>query len=241
MRAPADGHTLLQIGTANAVNVSLYEKLDFDFLRDIAPLGGIARAPLVMAVNPSLPVHGLRDFIAYAKANPGKVNMASAGTGTSPHLAGELFKMMTGLDLVHVPYRGGGLALTDLIAGRVQLMFTTLPTAELVRAGKLRALAVTAAARSPAMPDVPTVAEFVPGYEASGWYGLGAPKDTPSGIIDTINRANNAGLADTQIKARLAELGAVPLIGTPADFGKLIAEETEKWAKVVRFAGIKAQ
>jgi tripartite-type tricarboxylate transporter receptor subunit TctC len=241
VRAPPDGHTLLQVGTANAVNVSLYEKLDFDFLRDIAPLAGIARAPLVMAVNPALPVHDVKEFIAYAKANPGRISMASAGSGTSPHLAGELFKMLAGVDLVHVPYRGGGLALTDLLGGQVQLMFTTLPTAELIRAGKLRALAVTTATRSEALPDVPTVAEFVPGYEASGWYGLGAPKETPSGIIDLLNRAINAALADPRIKGRLAELDAGPLIGTPADFGRLIAQETEKWAKVVRYAGIQAQ
>jgi tripartite-type tricarboxylate transporter receptor subunit TctC len=241
VRASPDGHTLLQVGTANAVNVSLYDKLDFDFLRDIAPLAGIARAPLVMAVNPALPAHDVREFIAYAKANPGRISMASAGSGTSPHLAGELFKMMAGVDLVHVPYRGGGLALSDLLGGQVQLMFTTLPTAELVRAGKLRALAVTMATRSEALPDVPTVAEFVPGYEASGWYGLGAPKETPAWIIDLLNRAINAALADPRIKARLAELDAAPLIGTPADFGGLIAQETEKWAKVVRYAGIKAQ
>jgi tripartite-type tricarboxylate transporter receptor subunit TctC len=241
VRAAPDGHTLLQVGTANAVNTTLYENLDFDFIRDIAPVAGLARARLVLQVNPSLPVTTVPELIAYAKAHPGKLNMASAGNGTSPHLAGELFKMMTGVDIVHVPYRGGGLALTDLIGGRVQVMFTSLPTAALNRTGKLRAIAVTTATRAEALPDVPTVGEFVPGYEASGWYGLGAPKQTPAAIIDGLNRAINAGLVDPQIKARLADLDGVALTGSPADFGRLIAEETEKWGKVVRFAGVKAQ
>jgi len=241
VRATPDGHTLLQVGTANVVNATLYQNLDFDFIRDIAPVAGLARARLVMQVNPSLPITTVAQFIAYAKAHPGSLNMASPGNGTSPHLAGELFKMMTGIDIVHVPYRGGGLALTDLIGGRVQVMFTSLPTAALNRAGKLRALAVTTAMRDPALPDVPTVGEFVPGYEASGWYGLGAPRDTPGAIIEQLNRAINAGLADPQVKARLADLDGVALTGSPADFARLIAEETEKWGKVVRFAGIKAQ
>jgi len=236
-----DGHTLLQVGTANAVNSTLYENLDFDFIRDIAPVAGLARARLVMQVHPSLPVTTVGEFIAYAKAHPGSLNMASAGNGTSPHLAGELFKMMTGVDIVHVPYRGGGLALTDLIGGRMQVMFTTLPTAEFNRAGKLRAIAVTTAMRADALPDVPTVSETVPGYEASGWYGLGAPKDTPAPIVERLNRAINAGLADPKIKARLADLDGVALTGSPADFGALIAQETEKWGKVVKFAGIKAE
>jgi len=236
-----DGHTLLQVGTANAVNTTLYQNLDFDFVRDIAPVAGLARARLVMQLNPSLPVTTVPEFIVYAKAHPGKLNMASAGNGTSPHLAGELFKMMTGVDIVHVPYRGGGLALTDLIGGRVQVMFTTLPTAEFNRAGKLRAIAVTTAMRADALPDVPTVSETVPGYEASGWYGLGAPKDTPAPIVERLNRAINAGLADPKIKARLADLDGVALTGSPADFGALIAQETEKWGKVVKFAGIKAE
>ena len=193
-----------------------------------------------MVVNPSVPAKTVPEFIAYAKANPGKINMASAGSGSPPHLAGELFKMMTGIDMVHVPYRGAAPALTDLIAGQVQVMFGTLPSSiEHIRAGKLRALAVTTAARSDALPDVPTVGEFVPGYEASAWYGIGAPKDTPAEIVDKLNKEINAALADPKIKARLADLGGTALTGSPADFGKLIAEETEKWAKVIRTANIK--
>jgi tripartite-type tricarboxylate transporter receptor subunit TctC len=242
VHAAPDGHILLQVGTANVVNTALYEKLDFDFIRDIAPVAGLARARLVMQVNPSLPVHTVAEFIAYAKAHPGTINMASAGNGTSPHLAGELFKMMAGVDIVHVPYRGGGLALTDLIGGRVQVMFTSLPTLEFNRAGKLRALAVTTATRAEALPEVPTVGEFVPGYEASGWYGLGAPRDTPPAVIERLNREINAGLADREIKARLADLDGAALFGDqPADFGRLIAEETQKWGKVVKFAGLKAE
>jgi tripartite-type tricarboxylate transporter receptor subunit TctC len=240
-RAAPDGHTLLQVGTADAVNATLYEKLSFNFIRDIAPVAGIARAPLVMVVNPSVPVNAVPQFIAYAKANPGKINMASAGNGTSPHLAGEMFKMMTGVDLVHVPYRGGGPALTDLIGGQVQVMFTTLPTTAYIRAGTLRALAVTTATRAEALPEVPSVGEFVPGYEASGWYGLGAPRNTPSAIVDALNREINAGLADPKIKERLADLGARVLGGSPADFGQLLAAETEKWGKVVRAANIKPE
>jgi tripartite-type tricarboxylate transporter receptor subunit TctC len=241
VRSAPDGHTLLQVGTANVVNTALYENLNFDFVRDIAPVAGLARARLVMQVNPSLPVTTVGEFIAYAKAHPGKINMASAGNGTSPHLAGELFKMMTVVDIVHVPYRGGGLALTDLIGGRVQVMFTTLPTAEFNRSGKLRAIAVTTAMRAEALPDVPTVAETVPGYEASGWYGLGAPRETPLAVIERLNREVNAGLADPQIRARLADLDGTALAGSPVDFASLIAEETEKWGKVVKFAGLKAE
>jgi tripartite-type tricarboxylate transporter receptor subunit TctC len=240
-RSTPDGYTLLQIGTADTVNPTLYEKLSFNFLRDIAPIAGIARSPLVMDLNPSVPITSLAQFIAYAKAHPGAINMASAGNGTSPHLAGELFKLMAGVDLVHVPYRGGGLALTDLLAGNVQVMFTTLPTTDYIKAGKLRALAVTTAERSPALPDVPTVGEFVPGYEASGWYGLGAPRGTPAEIIDTLNREINAGLADPKLKARLADLGMTALAGSPADFGQLLAAETVKWGNVVRAANIRPE
>jgi tripartite-type tricarboxylate transporter receptor subunit TctC len=240
-RAAPDGYTLLQVGTADTVNATLYEKLSFNFLRDIAPVAGIARSPLVMDLNPSVPINSLPQFIAYAKAHPGAINMASAGNGTSPHLAGELFKLMTGVDLVHVPYRGGGLALTDLLAGNVQVMFTTLPTSAYIKAGKLRALAVTTAERAPAMPDVPTVGEFVPGYEASGWYGLGAPRNTPAEIIGRLNREINAGLADPAIKARLADLGMTALAGSPDDFGQLLRAETEKWGKVVRAANIRTE
>jgi tripartite-type tricarboxylate transporter receptor subunit TctC len=238
VRAPPDGYTLLQVGTSHVVNTTLY-KLDFDLIRDIAPVAGIARAHLVMLVHPSFPASTVPEFIAHAKAHPGTVNMASAGSGSSPRLAGELFKLMTGIDLVHVPYRGGAPALSDLIAGQVQVMFSNLPAAEYIRAGKLRALAVTTAARSDELPDVPTVGEYVPGYEASAWYGLGAPRGTPADIIEKLNRETNAALADPRIKARLAEFGGAPLIGSSANFGTLIAAETEKWGKVVTFAGLK--
>jgi tripartite-type tricarboxylate transporter receptor subunit TctC len=242
VRAPADGYALLLVGTANAISATLYEKLNFNFIRDIVPVAGIARVPEVMLVNPSLPATTVRELIAYAKANPGKLTMASGGIGTLSHVEGELFKMMTGVNLVHVPYRGLGPALTDLLGGQVQVMFASMSASiEYVRANKLRALAVTTATRSDELPDVATVDEFVPGYEASGWFGLGAPKNTPSQIIDQLNEAINAGLADPKTKARLADLGGTPFVGSPAEFGKLIADETEKWGKVIRAANIKPE
>jgi tripartite-type tricarboxylate transporter receptor subunit TctC len=242
VRASPDGYTLLLVGLNNAVSATLYQKLNFDFIRDIAPVAGIIRAPNVMEVNPAVPAKTVPEFIAYAKANPGKINMASAGTGSTPHVAGELFKMMTGLDMLHVPYRGGAPAMTDLISGQVQVMFEPVAgPLEHIRAGRLRALAVTTATRSAALPDLPTVGEFVPGYEASSWYGIGAPRGTPAEIVDALNKAVNAGLADPKLMARLADLGAAVLAGTPADFGRLIAEETEKWGKVVKFSGAKAE
>ena len=235
VRAPADGYTLLMVGSANASNATFYDKLNFNFIRDIAPVGSVFRGPYVMVVNPSVPARSVPEFIAYAKANPGKLTMASSGTGAVPHVAGELFKMMAGIDMVHVPYRGGGPALTDLLAGQVQVYFpTTVASIGYIRAGRLRALAVTAATRSDALPDIPTVGEFLPGYEASTWYGVGAPKGTPAEIIEKLNKEINAGLADPTIKFRLADLGGTPL-GSPAEFGKLIADETEKWGKVVKF------
>jgi tripartite-type tricarboxylate transporter receptor subunit TctC len=238
VNAAPDGYTLLLVNPANGINTTLYRKLSFNFVRDIAPVAGIIRVPNVMEINPDVPVKTVAEFIAYAKANPGKVNMASSGTGTSVHLSGELFKVMTGADLTHVPYRGSGPALTDLLAGQVQVMFDNLPASiEHIRAGTLRALAVTTDYRSPALPDVPTVAETVPGYEASAWFGMGAPKGTPVEIIDKLNAAVNEVLADPQMVSRLAELGGVPMRGSAADFGKVIVAETEKWAKVVKFAG----
>ena len=242
VRAPADGYTLLMVGGYNAINATLYDKLNHNFIRDIAPVAGIIVVPNVMVVNPSVPAATVPEFIAYAKSKPGKTTMASAGTGTPSHVTGELFKMMAGVNLVHVPYRGGGPALTDLLSGQVQVMFATMPSSiEYIRAGKLRALAVATATRSEALPDVPTVGEFVPGYEASSWSGVGAPKATPAEIVDKLNKEINAGLADPKMKARLADLGGTVLPGPPSDFGKLIAEETEKWAKVVKFAGIKPE
>jgi tripartite-type tricarboxylate transporter receptor subunit TctC len=242
VRAPADGYTLLLVGPPQAINTTLYEKLNFNFLRDIAPVAGIIRAPNVMEVNPSVPANTVSEFIAYAKANPGRVNMASAGNGTGPHLAGELFKMMAGVNVVHVPYRGSGPALIDLLGGQVQVMFDALPPSmEHIRTGKLRALAVTTAARSPALPDVPTVSDFVPGYEASASFGVGTPRATPADIVEKLNKEINVALAEPKLIARLTDLGGAVLPGSPADFGKLIAEETEKWGKVVKFAGIKPE
>ena len=241
VRASADGYTLLLVSASNAINATLYEKLTFNFIQDIAPVAGIMRTPLVVLVNPSVPAMTALEFIAYAKANLGKINMASGGNGTPSHMSGELLRMMAGVDLVHVPYRGLGPALTDLLGGQVQVMFGgTTASIPYTRAGKLRALAVTTTARSELLPDVPTLGDFVPGYEASQWYGIGAPKNTPTEIIDRLNKGINASLDDPKIKARLTELGASALPGSPGDFGKLIAEETEKWGKVVKFAGIKA-
>jgi tripartite-type tricarboxylate transporter receptor subunit TctC len=228
-------------GTPSAINATLYDKLNFNFVRDIAPIAPIVRFPYIMVVNPSFPPKTLPEFIAYAKANPGKINMASPGIGSTPHVNGELFKVMTGTNMVHVPYRSAAAVMTDLLSGQVQLYFgTTASSLEYVRTGKLRALAVTIERRLDALPDIPTVGEFVPGYEASNWYGLGAPKNTPAEIVARLNKEINAGLADPKLRARLADLGGTVLAGSPADFGKLIADETEKWGKVVKFVGIKA-
>jgi tripartite-type tricarboxylate transporter receptor subunit TctC len=239
--APADGYTLLLAGPANVISMALYDKLNFNFTRDIAPIASIMRFPFVMEVHPSVPAKTVPEFMAYAKANPGKLNMASAGTGSATHLTGELFKMMTGLNILHVPYRGAGPALIDLIFGQVQLYFDAIPASiEHIKAGKLRALAVTTVTRSELLPETPPLSDFLPDYDVSGWFGVGAPARTPVEIIDRLNKEINAGLADPKIKARFADLGATVIPGSPADFGKLIAEETEKWAKVVKFAGIKA-
>jgi tripartite-type tricarboxylate transporter receptor subunit TctC len=240
VRAPADGHTLLSVGPPAAINATLYEKLGFNFIRDIAPVAGTMRVPNVIAVNPSVPAETVPALIAYAKANPGKINMASGGNGTSSHVSGELFKMMAGVNMVHVPYRGAAAALTDLLGGQVQVMFpATAGVIEYIRANKLRALAVSTAARSEALPDLPTVGDFLPGYEASTWLGVGAPKGTPAEIVDKLNTEINAALADPKIKARIADLDGTVLALSPADFGKLIADETEKWAKVVKVSGAK--
>jgi tripartite-type tricarboxylate transporter receptor subunit TctC len=241
VRAPADGYTLLLVTTPNAINATLYEKLNFNFIRDIAPVASIIRVPNVMVVNPSFPAKTVPEFIGYAKVNPGKINMASGGNGSTAHIFGELFKMMTGVNMVHVPYRSDPSALTDLLGGQVQVTFSTMPpTIEYIRSGNLRPLAVTTASRSEALPELPTVGDFVPGYEASGFWGVGVPKNTPAEIIDKLNREINAALADPIIKARLADLGGTALAGSPSDFGKLIIGETQKWAKVIRAANIKA-
>jgi tripartite-type tricarboxylate transporter receptor subunit TctC len=240
VNAPPDGYTLLLVGASSAINATLYEKLNFNFLRDITAVAGVISVPFIMAVNPSFPAKTVSEFIAYARANPGKVTMASGGNGTAGHLSGELFKMMAGLNMVHVPYRGEAPALTDLLGGHVQAMFGTMPASiEYIRAGKLRALAVTSARRSEALPDLPRVGDSLPGYETSAWQGVGAPKNTPVEIIDRLNKEINAGLADPKINARVADMGGTALAGSPADFGKLIADETEKWGKVVKFSGAK--
>jgi tripartite-type tricarboxylate transporter receptor subunit TctC len=242
VRATPDGYTLLIVASNNAINASLYDKLNFNFLRDIAPVAGIMRTPMVMEVNTASPIKSVPEFIAYAKANPGKMNFASGGIGFATHLAGELFEAMTGVHMVHVPYRGQAPALTDLLGGRVQAVFDPVSSSLAhIRAGELRPLAVTTSTRSEALPDVPTVGDFVPGYEASVWFGVGGPRNTPAEVVDKLNREINAGLADPRIKAQLADLGGMAFAGSAADFGKFIADETEKWAKVIRAAGIKAE
>jgi tripartite-type tricarboxylate transporter receptor subunit TctC len=242
VRAPSDGYTLLLVSAPAAINATLYEKLSFNFIRDIAPVASISHVPHVMVVHPSFPAKTVPEFIAYAKANAGKINMASAGNGSTPHVAGELFKMMAGVNLIHVPYRSAGPALTDLLGGQVQVMLDNMASSiEHIRAGKLRPLAVTTTMRSETLPDVPTVSEFVPGYEVSNWFGVGAPKATPAEVLDRLNKEINSGLADPKMKARLADLGGTVLPGSPADFGKLIADDTEKWAKVIRSANIKPE
>jgi tripartite-type tricarboxylate transporter receptor subunit TctC len=241
-RAPADGYTLLSVVTAAAINATLYDKLSFNFIRDIAPVASIIRVPLVMVINPSIPARTVPEFIAYAKANPGTISFASPGTGTAPHVAGELFKMMTGVNMLHVPYRGDAPAFTDLLGGQVQVYFpTTISSIEHIKTGKLHGLAVTTVTRVEALPDIPTMGDFVPDYEASNWYGVGAPKNTPTEIVGKLNNEINAALADANMKARLGDLGGAVLAGSPAAFGKLIAEETEKWAKVIQAANIKPQ
>jgi tripartite-type tricarboxylate transporter receptor subunit TctC len=240
VRAPPDGYMLLMVTSTNATNATFFEKLNFNFIRDIAPVASIDRQPLVMEVNPTFPAKTVPEFIAYAKANPGKIIMASAGIGTPGHVASELFKSMAGVDMVHVPYKGSAPVVTDLLGRHVQAAFDNLPTSiEYIRAGKIRALAVTTATRSDALPETPTVGEFLPGYEASSWHGIGVPKNTPAEIVEKLNKEISAGLADPKLKTRLAELGATVFAGTPADFGKFIADETEKWAKVIKFAGVK--
>ena len=242
VNAPADGYTLLLANFGNASNASLYRNLKFNFIRDVTPVAGIVRVPNLMLVNQSVPAKTVPEFIAYVKANPGKVNMSSAGIGSTGHLAGEFFKMMAGVEFTHVPYRGNAPALADLLGGQVQVLFASLPSSiEYVRTGKVRGLAITSATRSEAAPDLPTVAEFFPGYEVSSWYGIGSPRNTPADVIETLNREVNAGLADAKLKAQLADQGGIVMAGTPAAFGKLIVDETEKWAKVMKFAGIKPQ
>src|SRR5499426_2560345 len=241
VRAPADGYTLLLVGGFNAVNATFYDKLNYNFIRDIAPVASIIRTPFAMTANPTVPAKTVPEFIAYAKTSPGKINYASAGTGTATHLTGELFKMMAGVDMVHLPYRGGGLAFNDLLAGQVQVMFpTTVSSIGYIRAGRLRALAVTAAMRAEVLPDLPTVGEFLPGYESSQWYGVGAPKNTPPQVSHKLNKEINAALDDPKMKAHLADLGGTVLAGSATDFGKLIADETEKWGKVIQALNIKA-
>jgi tripartite-type tricarboxylate transporter receptor subunit TctC len=240
VNAPPDGYTLLLVNAGNAINATLYEKLKYNLIRDIAPVAGIIRVPIVMQVNPSFPVKTVPEFIAYAKANPAKLNMASAGNGTPQHVSGELFKMMAGVNMTHVPYRGSAPALTDLLGGQVQVVFdTTLASIEYIRAGRLRPLAVSTATRLEALPEIPTVSDFLPGYEASGWYGVGASKNTPTEIVDKLNKEINAALANPKMKAQLADLGGIVLALSPAEFGKLIADETEKWGRVIRAANIK--
>ena len=240
VRAPADGYTLLTVATGSAINATLYDKLSFSFIRDLAPVASFIRQPYVMVVNPSIPARTVPEIVAYARANPGKINMASSGIGSGPHMAGELFKLMAGVDMVHVPYRGGASALTDLLSGQVQMWFPAPAAAiEQIRTGTLRALAVTTAARWEALPDIPAIAEFVPGYEASSWFGLVAPRSTPAEIVDVLNQEINAGLADTKIKARIVGLGGGSFTSSPEEFGKFIAKETEKWGAVVRAANIK--
>jgi tripartite-type tricarboxylate transporter receptor subunit TctC len=241
IEAPADGYTLLMAGLQNAVNATLYEKLKYDFVRDMVPVASVDHENYCMEVHPSFPAKTVGEFIAYAKANPGKLNMASPGNGTGPHMAGELFKIMAAVDMVHVPYRGSPPALTDLLAGQVQMMFSPMSSSiEYVKAGKLRGLAVTSGTRSEALPDLPTIGEFIPGYEATGWFGICAPKKTPAEIVDRLNQEINAGLADPKIRARFADLGATVFAGSPSGFAKHIADETEKWGKVVRTANLRA-
>ena len=241
-RADADGYTLLLVSTAHAINATLYDRLNYDFARDIALVAGFMRVPNVLVVNPSLPVKSLPEFMEFAKAHPAKINVASGGSGTSQHLSGELFKMMTGLNIVHVPYRGAAPALADLVGGQVQVMFGDMPsTLEFIRAGKLRALAITTATRSEVLPDLPTVSEFVPNYESSAWYGIGAPKNTPAKIVERINRELSTAVADPKMRERLVALGGTPLEGTPSDFARLVAVEIAKWAEVVRFSGAKVE
>ena len=241
VQSPPDGYTLLMVATPNAINATLYERLKFNFIRDIAPVVAIAQVPNVMLVNPSVPAKTVPEFIAYAKANPGKLTMASPGIGTPGHIAGELFKLMAGLNMLHVPYRGAAPAVIDLISGQVQVFFPNLPTmTQYIRTGTLRALAVTSATRAEVLPDVPTMGEFLAGFEASAWYGIGTPKNTPAEIVNKLNVEINAGLADAKLRARLSEVGGGTILaGSPADFGKLIADETEKWGKVIRTANIK--